>query len=82
MKRSELKKSNFFFIFSDDNECLTNPCHSAANCTNTIGSFECECLEGYSGNRLVCQGTFLYICYIMLEVIGPSCTQENNILRA
>ena len=80
----------FLNIFSDDNECLTNPCHSAANCTNTIGSFECECLEGYSGNGLVCQGTYytyvryrsLYICYIMLEVIGPSCTQENNILRA
>ena len=48
-----------FNFFSDNNECLTNPCHSVANCTNTIGSFKCECPpEGYSGNGFNCQGMF------------------------
>ncbi|GFS64983.1 hypothetical protein TNIN_487321 [Trichonephila inaurata madagascariensis] len=32
----------------DINECLTNnTCHPTAKCINTIGSFECECEEGY-----------------------------------
>ncbi|GFQ78269.1 hypothetical protein TNCT_53191, partial [Trichonephila clavata] len=30
------------------NECLTNnTCHPTTKCINTIGSFKCECEEGY-----------------------------------
>ncbi|GFR27119.1 uncharacterized protein TNCT_366511 [Trichonephila clavata] len=32
----------------DINECLTNnTCHPTTKCINTIGSFKCECEEGY-----------------------------------
>ena len=40
----------------DIDECLleTDNCHDNANCTNTEGSFECECLDGYEGNGVNC----------------------------
>ena len=52
--------------FSDINECAigTDNCHSRAMCTNTHGSFMCNCRSGYSGNGVTyCDGiaTF-YLC--------------------
>jgi len=41
----------------DYDECLSGlfPCDENATCTNTPGSFECACNQGYTGNGLVCQ---------------------------
>ena len=55
------------FISSDVNEChpseiseeyknLSHNCHVDANCTNTKGSFFCTCLNGYSGDGVMCVG--------------------------
>ena len=47
-----------FYIPIDINECeleLDN-CSPNAACTNTIGSFECECLSGFSGDGMTCEG--------------------------
>ena len=39
----------------DDNECLSTPCAQYAVCNNTIGSFDCFCPEGFSGDgNLTC----------------------------
>ena len=46
-----------FFIFTDIDECTTNPCHADGTCTNTPGTFQCACNQGYSGNGLVCLST-------------------------
>lgn len=43
-----------FFIFADINECATNPCHADGTCTNTPGTFQCACNQGYTGNGFVC----------------------------
>ena len=45
-------------LFSDENECLmqTHNCNSFANCTNTVGSYECSCWYGYDGDGLNCNG--------------------------
>ena len=46
-------------IRADINECSsheTNNCDQEANCTNTEGSFQCTCQDGYSGNGTVCEG--------------------------
>ena len=53
-----LKLNNMFWLTADVNECLPNeglgPC--AQNCTNTIGSFQCSCLPGYTVSGYACNG--------------------------
>ena len=41
-------------------ECLHSPCDPAATCTNTDGSFHCECLDGYVGDGIQCHETILF----------------------
>lgn len=40
----------------DINECENgrNDCHVNANCTNTVGSFNCTCKVGYTGDGRIC----------------------------
>ena len=39
------------------NECGgENGCHDNASCTNTIGSYNCSCYDGFEGNGTHCQG--------------------------
>ena len=33
--------------YEDINECDANPCGTNANCTNTVGTFRCDCHAGY-----------------------------------
>ncbi|NXH19948.1 NID2 protein, partial [Bucco capensis] len=39
---------------SDVDECAENPCHPAATCYNTPGSFSCQCQPGYEGDGFQC----------------------------
>ncbi|CAB3981878.1 fibrillin-2-like isoform X46 [Paramuricea clavata] len=32
-----------------------NDCHDYANCTNTVGSYNCSCNDGFEGNGTYCQ---------------------------
>ena len=43
---------------SDINECLNNTdnCDGNAECTNTIGSYLCNCTIGFSGDGFNCTG--------------------------
>ena len=34
----------------DIDECLTTPCHSDADCSNSSGSYTCTCKTGYTGD--------------------------------
>ena len=47
--------------FSDIDECDTSmfDCIPEAMCENTIGSYQCTCLPGYTGNGTVCEGKLL-----------------------
>ena len=40
----------------DVNECDegTDECHSNATCSNTVGSYDCTCVLGYSGDGFNC----------------------------
>ena len=44
--------------FFDVNECDlgTHNCHDNATCTNTVGSFNCTCKDGFSGDGRHCAG--------------------------
>ncbi|NXN80714.1 NID2 protein, partial [Bombycilla garrulus] len=39
---------------SDVDECAESPCHPAAVCYNTPGSFSCRCRPGYAGDGFQC----------------------------
>lgn len=46
----------YCFIPLDINECLRNPCHVNATCTNFPGSFICRCNAFFTGDGFNCQG--------------------------
>ena len=48
---------------ADVNECSlnNNGCHQNATCSNTQGSFACNCNKGFSGNGTYCTGKDLFI---------------------
>ena len=44
-------------MFSDKDECLlgTDDCNiDTTTCINTIGSFRCQCKEGFVGDGITC----------------------------
>ena len=46
---------SFNCFISDNDECSgLNNCDQNANCTNTDGSYTCECNEGYAGDGFEC----------------------------
>ena len=49
-------------------------CDENANCTNTVGSYNCSCNHGYEGDGFNCKGgrlisSFYYIWYISIILI-------------
>ena len=49
----------FTLSFADIDECVMsnlNNCSMYANCTDTIGSYECTCSEGFTGDGFTCHG--------------------------
>ena len=40
--------------FPEIDECLSAPCDSNATCTNTAGSYICECNTGFTGSGGSC----------------------------
>lgn len=45
-------------MYLDINECFDgiHVCHKYARCINTIGSYVCECADGFVGNGKRCTG--------------------------
>ena len=45
---------HYFLCFLEIDECLIDPCDSNATCTNTNGSYICECNTGFTGTGFNC----------------------------
>ena len=63
-----LKSNMHIMIYTDDDECKNglDNCSVNANCTNTIGSFECTCNDGFGGDGRTCISKMISaIGYIM-----------------
>lgn len=87
-----LKSFSLFFL--DINECfpggllseherLAHICHNDANCTNTKGSYYCDCLAGYSGDGITCQGSstffpLLVVCIDWIWFFSISYSKRKN----
>ena len=44
-------KQKCHYFISDINECESSPCKNGAICLNQIGSFDCRCAPGFTGDR-------------------------------
>ena len=51
----------YIVLVLDVPECETgvDNCHQNAMCFNTIGSFECMCNAGFTGNGITCTGNYI-----------------------
>ena len=49
--------------FPDINECATSNGNCTQVCTNTVGSYYCSCMTGYTlnSNGQACDGRFFYM---------------------
>ena len=52
--------------YEDLNECDTNPCGANANCTNSVGTFRCDCHAGYvQENPTKCVGMYTWHAHLI-----------------
>ena len=53
-------------------ECVedTDDCDVNALCENNIGSYFCECAEGWTGNGTICTGYVFVLLYLSLPTIN------------
>ena len=56
----------------DMDECVedTDDCDVNAVCENNIGSYFCECAEGWTGNGTICTGYLSVLLYLSLPAIN------------
>ena len=71
------------FLSIDINECSSegdNNCHDNAICTNTYGSFTCQCQNGYTGNGITCNGKQLNYSIVkeFLSIDINECSSEGD----
>ena len=76
---------NWYCDDTDIDECITNngECSPEASCSNTVGSFTCTCLSGYTGDGYTCTGRSYWLFLLVILETGISWYQfhELTILR-
>ena len=58
---------NLRLIFSDIDECISKPCDTNATCENFVGSHNCTCKKGFSGDGSTCTGDLINDCTLSHE---------------
>ena len=58
-----------FFLSTDKDECLGNPCKNGATCMNIPGSYRCKCTSAYTGRNCE-KGQDRYDIWLFLFSIG------------
>ena len=60
------------YSFIDTNECLLNNGGCTQLCTNTIGSYHCDCRSGYqlNDNEISCNGQYIYLNFWIIDFIS------------
>ena len=70
------------FLILDIDECLdrSHACDVTANCTNTDGSHNCTCKEGYTGDGHSCQGIIITLDLANSRMKFPT-NKRNSFLK-
>ena len=47
-----------YLLFTERNECAgpTHGCHQNSTCINSVGSYSCQCHQGFTGVGTTCVG--------------------------
>ena len=66
----------------DVNECDegTDECHSNATCSNTVGSYDCTCVLGYSGDGFNCTSMLTKIFIPSITNLMICITHRNKLV--
>uniref|UniRef100_A0A081DUB0 coagulation factor Xa n=1 Tax=Echis coloratus TaxID=64175 RepID=A0A081DUB0_ECHCO len=70
------KTENFWNIYVDGDQCLSNPCHYGGTCKDGIGSYTCTCLAGYQGKK--CEYLIHKSCRLNNGDCWHFCKQDQN----
>ena len=57
-------------------------CRRRANCTNTMGSFECTCNEGFEGDGIECNGKYKLLPRLCYLILCSQCGHEQMSMNA
>ena len=74
--------SIFFSNGIDLNECDRNPCHSNATCTDTLGSYECQCKPGFSGNGVDCVSKYTKMFKRRIIFMSDNFSKLSNLVNS
>ena len=61
------------FNFSDIDECISKPCDTNATCDNFVGSYNCTCKKGYSGDGTTCTGDIITENWYWNDIVKYDC---------
>ncbi|KAE8752650.1 hypothetical protein FOCC_FOCC000772 [Frankliniella occidentalis] len=63
----------------DEDECIRNPCDSNQVCHNTVGSYSCECKEGFARDPLTTACVDINECQLGINHCAASQRCDNTI---
>ena len=59
-------------LSADVDECSadSSPCDENADCTNSEGSYNCTCKQGFDGDGVSCEGKGINQCHLEASVLS------------
>ena len=58
-----------YLIFSDINECSSNPCQNSGICVDEIGDYQCTCSTGFTGKSCeISEYHLIYWWYFLMNL--------------
>ena len=63
-----MRCSTWIYIFSDIDDCDSNPCENNATCVDEVNDYTCNCTVGYFGKNCS-QSMILHILYPSLFLL-------------
>ena len=72
---------SIFHLDNDECSLNTSECDPNANCSNTLGSYECVCRAGFEGDGRNCTSTYMLWIYIEQLLCGAERAMKSYLDR-